>query len=376
MSATHEPKQFKSILNKHKLIDHWFWGRYGINPYSGCEHACTYCDSRSHKYHLHEDFDQTVYVKTNAPQMLDDRIRRARTLLPDVVVMSGAGDPYQPAEAVHSNTRQCLEVLHKHRYPVHILTKSALVEQDADLLADIGKTNWCSVSVTITTPNADVARFLEPGAHSPARRFAIVSRIKQRGNIQTGVLLIPVVPLLGDDAQTLEDMVKCTLDSGGDYLLFGGGMTMRDKQAAWFLKTLGQSYPDLVEPVLALYDARIDADGQYAGSYGPDRRYAVRIARQLIELCDKHGLKFRLKRFIPDDWRRDNYVVAEDLLDRAYLMQSTGKAWTKLFWAGQNIQNLKESVREVEARGELEAIRNVLPPIADRVRAILANGED
>ena len=115
MTVRYEEKEFKSILNKFKFIDGWFWCRYSLNPYNGCEHACTYCDSRSHKYHLQADFDQVIYVKAKAGEMLDKRISRARTLLPDIVAMSGTCDPYQPAEAKYENTRQCLEVLAKHK---------------------------------------------------------------------------------------------------------------------------------------------------------------------------------------------------------------------------------------------------------------------
>ena len=106
------PRDFKSILNKYKFIDSWFWCRYSINPYNGCEFACTYCDSRSHKYHLQPEFDQLIYVKNDVGTMLDDRLRRARTLLPDVVAMSGTCDAYQPAEASYQNTRQCLGAIH------------------------------------------------------------------------------------------------------------------------------------------------------------------------------------------------------------------------------------------------------------------------
>jgi len=106
------PKDFKTILNKYRFVDSWFWCRYSINPYNGCEFACTYCDSRSHKYHLHSEFDHLVYIKSNIGAILENRLRRARTLLPDVVAIGGTCDAYQPAEETYKNTRQCLEVLH------------------------------------------------------------------------------------------------------------------------------------------------------------------------------------------------------------------------------------------------------------------------
>lgn len=213
--ATITEKEFKSILNKYKFIDSWFWLRYGINPYHGCRFGCIYCDSRSSKYRLPVEFEDTIIVKKNIKEMLDRRLSKARTLLPDVVGVFGATDPYQPAEADYKNTRQCLEVLAKHRYPVHTVTKSKLVLRDLDLLETVGGNNWCTVSVTITTTDPDMARFLEKRAPSPQARFDVIKTIKERTrHVQAGVLLIPVVPVLCDSGAALEEMFKRTKAAG------------------------------------------------------------------------------------------------------------------------------------------------------------------
>ncbi len=88
-------KEFKSVLNKQKYPDSWFWSRYTLNPYSGCAHACIYCDARSQRYYL-EDFENEVIVKTDFDKKLDLRLKRARTLLPDVIAAGGVNDSYQP----------------------------------------------------------------------------------------------------------------------------------------------------------------------------------------------------------------------------------------------------------------------------------------
>ena len=367
MKVSYERKDFRSILNKYKFIDSWFWCRYGINTYSGCEFACTYCDSRSHKYHLHTDFDHVIYAKTNATEMLDNRIKRARTLLPDVVVMSGAGDPYQPAEEIYGNTRACLEVLERHRYPVHIITKSTLVGRDIDLLSRIAGNNWSAVSVTITTTDDELSKFLEPWAPLPRERFETLRKIKREGAIKTGITLMPIVPFLGDDDETLESITKAARDAGVDYILFAGGMTMRDRQAEWYLRRLGEEYPELVERYLRLYDAKM-MDGKYKGRYGPPNIYSIRIHRKMFDLCEKYGLNYRMPRFIPDDFRRENYIIAEELLVEAYVAQSLGKSWTNVHWAGQNINNLREPIRSIASRDELRSIRNVNAELEARVR--------
>ena len=79
-----------------KYIDSWFWCRYTLNPYNGCEHACVYCDARSDRYYLHKDFENTVYVKVNAAQLLEKRLKGTRSLLQDVVAIGGTCDAYQP----------------------------------------------------------------------------------------------------------------------------------------------------------------------------------------------------------------------------------------------------------------------------------------
>lgn len=177
MSVSYAYKDFKSILNKMKFIDNWFWCRYTLNPYNGCEFACTYCDSRSHKYHLHPDFDQEIFVKTNVGTMLDNRLRRARTLLPDVVAIGGTCDAYQPAEAEFKNTRTCLEVLLKHHYPVSLSTKSELILRDLDILSQIADDTWCTVGITVTTVDQELASFLEPNAPSPHTRLETLRQI-------------------------------------------------------------------------------------------------------------------------------------------------------------------------------------------------------
>lgn len=367
MNVRYKKKDYKSILNKYKFIDSWFWCRYGINTYSGCEFACTYCDSRSHKYHLHTDFDQVIYAKTNAADMLDGRIRRARTLLPDVVVMSGAGDPYQPAEEKYGNTRACLEVLERHKYPVHIITKSTLVARDIDILSKIARNNWAAVSVTVTTVDDELAGFLEPRAPPSSERFDTLYRIKEAGAVKTGVTFMPIVPFLCDGDENLEGVVKAARDAKVDYILFAGGMTMRDRQAEWFLRRLGDEYPELVERYLELYDADM-VKGEYSGSYGPPKEYSVKIHRKMFELCEKYGINYRMPRFIPDDFRRENYIIAEELLVEAYVAQSLGKPCANIQWVGQNINNLKESIRNIASRNELMGIRNVSPDLEVRIQ--------
>jgi DNA repair photolyase len=206
---------------------------------------------------------------------------------------------------------------------------------------------------------AEVAKFLEGRVPKPAARFEIIKTIKEKTkHIQAGVLFIPVVPYLSDADKDLEEMVKQTKESGADYILFGGGMTMRNIQAVWFLKHLKERYPELIDKYEELYRFKYSLNS-YKGTYVPKRSYCLKIHKKLFALCERYNMAYRIKRFIPDDFRRENYIIAESLLNKAYKLQMLGKAWSNLHWAGQNIQNLKESIVEVAKRGDLQKIRNV-----------------
>jgi len=366
-------KTYKSVLIKRKYIDSWFWDRYGINCYNGCQFACIYCDSRSLHYHMPSDFENEIYVKENIAGILDKRISNARTLMPDIVGLSGVSDPYQPAEKKYKNTHNCLEILHNHKYPVHIITKSPLVLDDLDILNAIGQQSACIVSITVTTSDNKKAGFLEKNVPTPEKRFNIINQIKKRTeHIHTGVLYIPVVPFVTDTNEEMEAMVKETKISGADYMLFGGGMTMRDQMALWFLDHIKKVFPELIPEYEQLYSFKYD-EKNYTGAYTPRKSYALEKNRFIKSMCEKYDLPYRIKRFIPEDFRKWNYLISEKLLNRAYDLQIEGKASSQIYWAGMNIQNLKESIVEITERNNLKSIRNVDEKIASYIIECIDN---
>lgn len=174
-------QSFKTILNKHKVIDPWFWCRYTVNPYNGCLIACTYCDSRSIKYHMPKDFENDIIVKEEAHLVLQKQILQSRSLPRDVVVIGGTTDGYQGAEKKFRTTRNILKMLQKFRFPVHVITKSDLVLEDIDILKKISEETWCSVSVTITSTDEQHTQFLEKRAVSAASRFELIQKLRQQG---------------------------------------------------------------------------------------------------------------------------------------------------------------------------------------------------
>ncbi|MFX1340997.1 MAG: radical SAM protein, partial [Promethearchaeota archaeon] len=229
-------KEFKTAINKLKFPDSWFWARYTINPYSGCEHACIYCDARSQRYYL-EDFENEVIIKKNIDKKLDHKIKNARKFLPDVIAAGGVNDAYQQIEMEVKNTRKILKILAKYKLPVNIATKSDLVTRDIDLFRKIANDTWCTIGFSITTLDENLAKFLEPFSSTPEERLEALKTIKcQASNVQVGTYFMPIIPFLEDNEENLKAVIKESKEAKADFLLFSPGLTMRDLQAEYFLK--------------------------------------------------------------------------------------------------------------------------------------------
>ena len=346
----------RSILTKHKFRDNWFWERYAINPYRGCQFACNYCDAITEKYLVHEDyrdFSRVIYVKKNAPRLLEKEVRKVK---PDVVAMSGVTDPYQPAERKYELTRKILEVLAKHRFPVHIGTKSNLVLRDLDLLKRIAEQTWCTVTVTIITFNPVILPHLEPFAPSPEIRLETVRKLNEEG-IQAGVNFTPIVPYLLDDPNSIEEVIK-KASNCAKYVLIGSGMTLRSNQRQRFLELLRERFPELLQRYEDLY-------GQ---NMSPPRDYVIKLNRCAYDFCKKYSI---MNYIPPPSFERplkENFEVANHLLLIAFFKEFRSanpySAWA-YHKASQNIEELSESLRDICRRGELRRIPSVGESIAE-----------
>ncbi len=171
-----------------------------INPYQGCEHGCVYCYARpSHAYldlSPGLDFESRLFAKPDAAALLRAELAKPGYVC-DPIALGSNTDPYQPIEREWQVTRQILEVLAEHEHPFTIVTKSALVERDVDLIAPMAAKNMARVYVSITTLDRDLARTLEPRAAAPPRRLAAIRTLAAAG-IPVGVLTAPVIPQLND----------------------------------------------------------------------------------------------------------------------------------------------------------------------------------
>ncbi len=185
-----------------------------INPYQGCEHGCIYCYARpSHAYldlSPGFDFESRLFAKPDAPRLLREALA-ARGYVCDPIALGTNTDPYQPIEREWRITRQILEVLAEHEHPFTIVTKSALVERDLDLIAPMAAKNMARVYISITNLDRELHRTLEPRAAAPQRRLDAIRTLSDAG-VPVGVLVAPVIPQLTD--RDLEGILAAAASHG------------------------------------------------------------------------------------------------------------------------------------------------------------------
>lgn len=357
----------KVILNRYKYRDNWFWCRYGINPYRGCQFACNYCDAITERYLVHKDFrdfSRIIHVKSDAPAILKKEVEKARR---DVVALSGVTDPYQPAERKYEVTRRILEILRDSRFPVHIVTKSDLVLRDVDILFEISKDTWCAVSITIITFDPVLLSLLEPFAPAPERRLETVGKLTEAG-IQAGVDFTPIIPYIADDDANIRDVLERSSRIGAKYILPGVGMTLRSNQKTRFLELLKENWPELIKRYEELYGS----------SRNPSQQYVVEKNRNAFEFCRS----FDIPNYIPppafDRPFKENFEVANLLLLIAYFKEmrkgNPYGAWA-YHRAAQSIEDLNESIRDIHAKDELRKIPGVGEGLAKTIAEFLDTGK-
>lgn len=185
-----------------------------INPYRGCEHGCIYCYARpSHAYlELSPglDFETRLFAKTNAVQLLREELSK-KSYVPKPIAFGTNTDAYQPIERRYKVMRGLLEVLAECDHPLTVVTKSALIERDIDLLAPMAKKNLVKAFVSVTALDHKLARALEPRAASPSRRIDAIRALASAG-IPTGVMVAPVIPALTD--KSLEAILEAAAGAG------------------------------------------------------------------------------------------------------------------------------------------------------------------
>jgi DNA repair photolyase len=262
-----------------------------INPYRGCEHGCVYCFARPTHAYLGLspglDFESKLFMKPNAPELLERELS-APSYVPKIIAIGTNTDPYQPIERRYKIMRRILEVLDSAGHPVGIVTKSALVLRDLDILARMAERNLVKVALSVTTLDAKLARTMEPRAATPPRRLDTLRQLVKAG-VPATVMVAPVIPALNDDEieRILEAVAAAGVRHAG-YVLLRLPLEVRDLFREWLMT----NFPDRYRHVFKLIrDMRGGKDydstfGQRQTGTGP---IAWMIGRRFEVACEKLG---------------------------------------------------------------------------------------
>src|SRR5271156_2825233 len=269
----------RSILNR-SVSRRGLSFAWTINPYRGCEFACRYCYARyTHEFMQlqPEDFERRIFIKQNAAWLLEQELRQVRAH--EEIALGTATDPYQPVERRAKVTQSLLEVLARQKgLRIGVVTKSTLIERDIPLLQRIAERNTLVLHLTITTPNAALARLLEPRAPRPDLRLRTVARLRQAG-LRTGILCSPLLPGITDSGKALDGMARRA--KAADASFFSAQpLFLKPCSKQIYLTFIREHFPKL-EP---MYRQRFDSEAFVSAAY------QKRIAALVKAVCVKHGL--------------------------------------------------------------------------------------
>jgi DNA repair photolyase len=263
-----------------------------INPYRGCEHGCVYCFARPTHAYLGLspglDFESKLFAKPDAPALLERELS-ARGYEPRTIAIGTNTDPYQPIERRHEIMRGILQVLERAGHPVGIVTKSALVTRDIDILARMAKRNLVKVALSVTTLDPELARTMEPRAATPPRRLEALAQLARAG-VPTSVMVAPIIPAINDaEIERILDAAALAGVKQAGYVLLRLPLEVRDLFKEW----LEANYPDRAKHVFKLIrDMRGGKDydstwGKRMTGSGP---YAWMVGRRFEAACERLGL--------------------------------------------------------------------------------------
>ena len=254
--------------------------RWSANPYRGCVHACAYCYARpSHIAFAMDggaDFERHVFVKVNAPAVLRDELRRP-SWRREAVHIGTIVDPYQPVEGHYRITRGLLQALAATRTPATLITKNSMVQRDVDVLRELHARAGCAVCVSVTSLDAALLRRMEPGTPPPLRRLETVRRLVEAG-IPAGVMVMPLLPGITDDADSLAALAAAARACGACFFM-AGALRLGPNFEPWFSPFLRSERPDLVPLYRRLYPT----------GYAP-RPYVERLHATVASLRADFGL--------------------------------------------------------------------------------------
>jgi DNA repair photolyase len=287
----------RSIITRNESPDIPF--DRSINPYRGCEHGCIYCFARPTHAYLGmspgADFESRLFAKPNAAELLAKELS-APGYTPRTIAIGTNTDPYQPIEKKLKIMRSVLEVLRAFRHPVGIVTKSALVTRDIDILGPMAEMGLARVALSVTTLDRKLARAMEPRAATPSKRLEALRSLSEAG-IPTAVMFAPIIPALNDgEMETVLAAAKDAGARGAGYVLLRLPLEIKDLFREW----LEVNRPDAAKHVMSLirqmrggkdYDAEWSTRMRGTGPYAQMLAHRFRSARRRYGLEDHSALR-------------------------------------------------------------------------------------
>ena len=288
--TTIHPETARTVITRNDSPDISF--DQSVNPYRGCEHGCTYCYARpTHCYLGHSaglDFETQLYAKPNAAELLEIELAKS-SYKPATIALGTNTDPYQPIERQLGITRQILEVLEAACHPVAIVTKSALVLRDQDILSPMADNGLAKVALSVTTLDRRLARAMEPRASTPSKRLQALAVLSAAG-IPTAVMVAPVIPALND--HEIEGILEAALKAGvkeAGYVMLRLPLEIKELFREW----LATDYPDRSNRVIKLIKDMHDGR-DYRSEFGLRQKgsgpYAAQVAMRFRLALKRLGL--------------------------------------------------------------------------------------
>mgnify|MGYP000250803484 FL=1 len=222
----------------------------GMNLFRGCTHGCIYCDSRSKCYQMNHKFED-VEVKENGISLLEESLKRKRKKC--MIGLGSMTDPYIKEELGLNYTRQALEIINKFGFGVTLITKSANVLRDLDLLKEINSKAKCVIQMTLTTYDEELCKKIEPNVSTTKERVEALKILRDEG-IPTVVWLTPILPFINDTEGNIIGILNyCKEAKVFGIICFGMGVTLREGNREYFYSHLDKKFPKLKERYMREY---------------------------------------------------------------------------------------------------------------------------
>jgi DNA repair photolyase len=276
-----------------------------INPYRGCEHGCIYCFARPTHAYLGLspglDFETKLFAKPEAAKLLERELS-APGYVPRTIAIGTNTDPYQPIERQHQVMRRILEVLEHFGHPVGIVTKSALVLRDLDILARMAQRQLAKVALSVTTLDPHLARVMEPRAATPARRLDALAKLVAAG-VPASVMVAPVIPALNDaEIERILDSAAAVGVREAGYVLLRLPLEVRDLFREWLMANFPDRYRHVFKLVRETRGGK-DYDSTWGKRMTGGGPIAWMIGRRFELACDKLGFNKTRSRLTTDHFK-------------------------------------------------------------------------